>query len=193
MSSDFFPASTGPAWPYSPGSNPTAIDVNTATSHLWHAAPNNRTSFTETPHGVESFSPIDPYATPIGRQQYQQQQQPQQQLQTPTSQSAGSSTLDSLGFHLPPQLQTNMQNYPSPQYSDVSGPTFRAHQKMVQGAIVSPRMPVAASPSIAGSSESRQSSHKSLEPTRNAQGVLFCSHPEHGFNAPTFARKCEWR
>ena len=185
VSSDLFPASTV-AWPYASGSNSPSISVNTATATAWRPGSNLPIPFTETPQSVESFSPVDPYVNRRAPPQYQQQ------LQTPTPQSTGSN-LSSLGFSLPLELQPDMQNYPSPQYSDVSGPTFTVHQKMMPGSNISPRIPVAASPSLAGSSESRQSSHRSLEPTRNVDGVLFCNHPVHGYNAPTFARKCEWR
>ena len=117
------------------------VNVNTPISTLWQLNPTNPTTFAETSQTIDSFPPIDLYVSPRGRQQYSQYSQPQQ-LQTPTSLSAGSSTLESLGFHFPPELQTNMQNYPSPQYSDVSGPTFQAHQKKVQGSTLSPIMQV---------------------------------------------------
>lgn len=183
--SELFAASTG-TWPYVPNSNSPSIFVDTATSPTWQLSTNFPIPFTETPHSIESFSPVESYVTPSGRPQYQQQ------LQTPSTQSIGS-TLSTLGYSLPLELQTDMQNYPSPQYSDVSGPTFAAHQTIMQGPIMSPSIPVATSPSLDRSSESRQSSHKSPGPTRNTDGLLFCNHPEHGYNAPTFARKCEWR
>ncbi len=189
MSSDHFPASTVPAWPYIPGSNPSSINVNTAVSNSWQPINSNPTNFSETPQSIESFSPAAPYELSRGKREYQNRLR----LQTPTTSQPAGSTLDQLRFHLPQGLSTNMQNYPSPQYSDVSGPTFAAHQKMAQGTLISPSPVVLASPSIAESSISHQSSHKSVEPTRNAAGVLFCDHPDHGFNAPTFGRKCEWR
>lgn len=188
VSSDLFPASAVSAWPYISGSNPPSTHINTAVSNLWQPISNDPITFSETPQDIRRFSCDTPYEV----SRVKREKQNHLLLQEATTHAVGN-TLDHIRFHLPQGLSHNMQNYPSPQYSDISGPTFTTHQKMAQGPLVSPSPAVLASPSIAESSISHQSSHKSIEPTRNAAGILFCDHPDHGFDAPTFGRKCEWR
>ncbi|KAL9126502.1 MAG: hypothetical protein Q9217_004448 [Psora testacea] len=54
-------------------------------------------------------------------------------------------------------------------------------------------MPLVKSPSVSGSSTSRQSISRDREPQRNAAGAFYCDHADCAHDPPIFARKCEWR
>jgi len=89
----------------------------------------------------------------------------------------------------------SMQDYPSP-HSNVSEQTTSSCLSVLPGAMMSPGRPMVASPSmvpsLGGSTNSRESSRRSTEPPRNAQGVLYCSHRDCAQQPPVFSRKCEW-
>ena len=59
--------------------------------------------------------------------------------------------------------------------------------------MVGPR-PGVSSPSLSRTigSASRRESAGPTEPPRNAQGQIYCDHPECASKPPTFSRKCEW-
>lgn len=104
--------------------------------------------------------------------------------------TAGS--LGSLGFGLRPRI-SDMHNYPSPG-SSTSEQTSSSYVPVVPPNVISPGISSMPSPSVAGDTRSRQSSRKSQEPPRNAEGLLYCNHAEHAQQQPpAFSRKCEWR
>lgn len=150
---------------------------------VWqHTSPNDFSSlFPTSQPGLETAT-IQPDATPRTARYHHQ-------LLTPKTQSE-SDVLSGTGFSWPIELPPAMQNYPSP-HSDVSGPIHTSTYPAHAGLMLSPKHMVN-SPSIAGSSESHPSSHKSLEPTRNAQGVLYCDFPDCRPDPPIFTRPCEW-
>lgn len=170
-------------WPYCQGIHqdpqPAYASSYTPWQSVYNSTENVTESVTATHQRIDPQTPAQSYGA--------------QQRQTTNPQAAVGS-LGSLGFGLGLQ---NMQDYPSP-HSNVSDQTTSSCLSVLPGAMISPRMPLASSPnpsivpSVGESSASRQSSRKSTEPPRNAQGVMYCSHPEHGQRQPVFSRKCEW-
>ena len=86
-----------------------------------------------------------------------------------------------------------MQGYPSPG-SDYSRQTRLSCPTVSPHIPVSRDMPSEASPSTETSPSIRQDeTRKSLEPTKNAEGRIYCAHRSCAGQPPIFARKCEWR
>ena len=101
-------------------------------------------------------------------------------------------TLNRLGYNAG-LSKRNMQDYPSPQLSDISGPVDPTYPAFPSRMMTSPNMTIMKTPSISGSPESNRSAARDREPPRNVAGALFCNHPECSSKPPVFARKCEWR
>lgn len=172
--SDLFPTSTI-AWPNTQGTDISLVPTYAPSYNTWQSQPSNESVFTATPQRIDSNTLFQPYDI---------------RQQSPFHQPTGGHAAG-LGFD--PSLQPHdMQDYPSPSRSDVSGPS-KSCNSVVPGKVLNPSMPVVASPSIAGSSISHQSSTRSQEATRNTEGVLYCDHPECARQPPIFARKSEWR
>ena len=96
------------------------------------------------------------------------------------------------GATFPSQQRRNMQDYPSPQMSDIScqmDPSYLACQSRI---MTSPSRTLIKSPSISGFSTGTQSIDHEREPLRNAAGSYYCSHPACADKPPVFPRKCEW-
>ena len=108
------------------------------------------------------------------------------------SPATSSGTSNRQGFY--PLIQRrNMQDYPSPELSDVSGPVNPTYPAFESKTMNSPSVPLVASPSISGSSTSRISTKRDREPQRNEGGAIYCDHADCANAPPVFARKCEWR
>ena len=180
-SSDLF-ATSSVQWPYCQGINqdpPPAYDPTYASWQPPYNTNNTITgSLTATPPRIGPQTPIQSYAS-------------QRQGTYP---QAAVASVGSLGFGLGLHLQ-EMQDYPSP-HSNVSEQTTSSCLSVLPGAMMSPGRAIIPSPSMVpsleGSTNSRQSSRKSTEPPRNAQGVLYCSHRDCADQPPVFSRKCEW-
>ena len=88
-----------------------------------------------------------------------------------------------------------MQGYPSPGGSDCSRQPRPSCPPLSPNHIArSPGMPPAASPTPGVSPPSRQDENqKSVEPTKNTEGKIYCAHPACADRPPVFTRKCEWR
>ena len=92
----------------------------------------------------------------------------------------------------PSQQRRNMQDYPSPQMSDVSGPMDPSYSAYQSRIMTSPSRTLIKSPSISGFSTETPSFDHEREPLRNAAGSYYCSHPACADKPPVFPRKCEW-
>lgn len=176
VSSDLFPASQV-EWPYCQGINPEPSPAYAPHYTPWQTTPSAYEqaqvgNFSPAPQRTRSGTGLQPYG-------------PRPQVANPQAPGAG---IGSLGFGLGLQ---DMQNYPSP-HSDVSHQTTPSTLSILPGAITSPNMQYMVSPSVAGSSLSGRSSRRSLEPPRNAEGMLYCENPACARQPPLFARKCEW-
>ena len=89
-------------------------------------------------------------------------------------------------------MHSSQISYPSPQHSEASeAPSSLVRVSMAEKT-ASPQAQAGPSPSLGRSSASRRPSAGQADPPRNAQGQIYCDHPECASNQPTFARKCEW-
>ena len=179
-SSDLFPTSTV-TWPYCQSNNPVLSPAYTPSYAPWQTqSPFHPTrSIATRPQRTDQSNIVQPYA---------------QRIQTANTRNpqAAAGSLGSLGFGLGLHM-SDMQDYPSPG-SSTSGQTASSYLSLLPPNVLSPGMPLMPSPSVAGSTGSRQSSRKSQEPPRNAGGLLYCDHAEHAQQQqPVFSRKCEWR
>lgn len=184
-STDLF-ATSSIQWPYSQGTNQDPPPAYASSYAPWQSTYNTTSNITgnltATPQRIEPQTPVQTYASRS------------QANSIPRAVVGGN--VGSLGFGLGLHLQ-DMQDYPSP-HSNVSDQTTSSCLSVLPGAMISPRMPIVTSPSmsivpsVGGSSNSRQSSRRSTEPPRNAQGLLYCNHPECAQQPPVFSRKCEW-
>lgn len=120
----------------------------------------------------------------------QQQQDPDQNLLTPVTHPS-SSLPNSRAFSWGLELGEKMQDYPSP-YSEPLEPGPSSMIAAPLGLKMSPIIPVGQSPSNFDSSPSSKSVRGPMEPTRNAEGVLYCAFEACAKNPPTFPRRCEW-
>lgn len=179
VSSDLFPAAT---WPYPQGNNSLTPDPVVTCSATY--AP------TYTP-----WQPSDSYGGAVAQSPYSAHTstliQPHRFRPQDRSVPSTGGNLGGLGFPIGSELR-NMQDYPSPQQSDVSGPTRSSTLTAFQGSMMSPSIPIVASPSIAGSSNSQHSSVRSLQAVREADGLYHCSMPRCIDTPRAFNRKCEW-
>ena len=178
-SSDTYPTST--VWPYCQGINPVPSPAYAPGYTPWQTqspyAPGP--SVATTPQLTDQRSTIQPYA------------QPAQTANTRNLQVAAGS-LGSLGFGLGLRI-SDMQDYPSPG-SSISGQTTSSYVSVLPSNVISPGISLMPSPSVAEGTGSHQSSRRSQEPPRNAEGLLYCDHAEHArVQPPVFSRKCEWR
>ena len=176
VSSDFFPAVS---WPYSQGIT-QGINQDQPPAYApsytpWQSTYNPVENITVSAQRSRSDPSFQSYGPP-------------QQVANP---QAAATSLGSLGFGLGLQMH-DITNYPSP-HSDVSGQTTSSCLSVLPRAMTSPSMPLVASPSLAGSSNSRHSSRRSQEPPRNMEGMTYCDNSECADNPPVFSRKCEWR
>lgn len=179
-SSDLYPTSTV-TWPYCQGIDPSPSPAYAPSYTSWQAhSPFDPTaSVSTTPQRTDRSNTVQPYAQRI------------QTANTGIPQVAAGS-LGSLGFGLGLHM-SDMQDYPSPG-SSTSGQTNSSYVSVLPPNVLSPSMPLMPSPSVVGSTVSRQSSRRSQEPPRNAEGLLYCNHTDHAQQqAPVFSRKCEWR
>lgn len=179
-SSDLYPTSII-TWPSCQGINPVSSPAYAPSYSTWHT----RSSFDPigsvaiTPQRTGRSNIVQPYAQRI------------QTANTGNPQVAAGS-LGNLGFGLGLHM-SDMQDYPSPG-SSTSGQTRSSYVSMLPPNVLSPGMPLMPSPSMAESTGSRQSSRRSQEPPRTAEGLLYCDHAEHAQQQrPMFSRKCEWR
>ena len=177
------PSSNPVTWAYPPPSN---LSTAPSQSSVWqHPLPNDLVFSTDYQTGSESATEqtnVTPRATSVPFQ-----------LPTPITQS-NSNTLGAVGLNWNVDLQPAMhsyQTYPSP-HSDVSGPSNTSNLSVQAGVLFSPPNPLMSSPHMAESPSSHHSSIKSTEPTRNAEGILFCNYTECARDPPLFARLCEW-
>ena len=181
-SSDLFATATE-QWPYCQGINQDPPTACAPTSVPWQPTfstnDNITGTLTATTLGIGPRTPVQSYAP---------------QSRVSTYPQAAVESVSSLGFGLGLHVQ-DMQDYPSP-HSNVSEQTTSSCLSVLPGAMMSPGRPIVASPqmvpSMRGSTNSEQSSRNSTEPPRNAQGVLYCSHPDCTRQPPVFSRKCEW-
>ena len=181
-SSDLYPTST--VWPYSQGINSVAPPAYASSYTTWQTqSPFDPTgSQTTTPQRTDPINIVQPYA------------QRNQTVNTGNPQGAAGSlgSLGGLGFDLGLRL-SDMQDYPSPGSSN-SAQTASSYAPVLPSNVMSPAISSMQSPSLAGDTVSRQSSRRSREPPRNAEGLLYCDHTDHAQQqAPVFSRKCEWR
>lgn len=183
-SSDLFTASTV-QWPYCQGINQDPPPAYARNYIPWQSAYNPSENIAgnlvATPQRIDPQTPVQSYGT---RSQA-------------TNPQAAVGSVGSLGYGLGLHMQ-DMQDYPSP-HSNVSDQTTSSCLSVLPGAMVSPGRPLQVTtspasivPSVGGSTNSRHSSRRSTEPPRNAQGVLYCSHPQCAQQTPVFSRKCEW-
>ena len=180
-SSDLYPTFTI-TWPYCQGINPEFSPAYAPSYTPWQTqSPFDPTgSVGTTPQRTDQHNTIHPYAQRI-----------QQTANTGIPQVAAGSP-GSLGFGLGLHL-SDMQDYPSPGSSN-SGQTTSSYPSLLPPNVLSPGMPLMPSPGVAESTDSPHSSRRSQEPPRNAQGLLYCNHPEHAQQQPPlFSRRCEWR
>ena len=181
-SSDLYPTTT--AWPYSRGINPAASPAYASSYTSWQTQSPFDTagSLITTPHQTDPTSIVQPYA--------QRNQTPQ--TGNPQGAAGSLGNLGGLGFGLGLHL-SDMQDYPSPGSSS-SGQTASSYVPILPSNVMSPAISLMQSPSVPGDTGSRQSSRRSREPPRNAEGLLYCNHAEHAQQqSPVFSRKCEWR
>lgn len=167
-------------WPYCQGINPVPSPAYAPTYTHWQTpSPYDPTgSVLTTPQLTHPSNIIQSYARGSQPAYTQNFQGP-----------AGS--LGGLGFGL--GRISDMHNYPSPG-SSTSEQTSSSILSVLPLSVISPGISSMPSPSVAGDTRSRQSSRKSQEPPRNAEGLLYCNHAEHAQQQPpAFARKCEWR
>ena len=170
-SSDLFPAASTGYWSYCQGINQDPSPAYAPSYPPWQSAYSTGENLVTTSQRSRSDPNIQSYGPPA-------------QVANP---QAAAGSLSNLGFG----LGLPMQNYPSP-HSDISHQTTSPCLSVVPGAMMSPSMPLVASPSVAESSNSRQSSRRSQEPPRNTQGLMYCDNIECAGQPPVFARKCEW-
>ena len=178
--SNLYPTSTV-TWPYCQGINPVPSPAYAPNYTPWQTQSpfDPATSVATTPQRTGRSSLVQPYAQRI------------QTANTGNPQVATGS-LGSLGFGLGLHM-SDMQDYPSPG-SSTSGQTTSSYVPVLPPNVLSPSMPLMPSPSMAESTGSRQSSRRSQEAPRNAEGLLYCDHAEHAQQQPpVFSRKCEWR
>lgn len=175
-SSQLYPSSTV-TWPYCQGINPGPGPAYAPDYNPWQPALDPSAHAPVKPQYTLRSNTPQPYA---------------QRVQTANPRLAPGG-VGGLGFGLGWQ-QRDMQDYPSPSGSSTSVQTTSSYVSALPASVQSPSIPLMASPSLAGSSGSRQSSsRKSQEPPRNADGMLYCNHPEHALQPqPVFSRKCEW-
>ena len=179
-SSHLYPTSPV-TWPYCQGINPASTPAYAPSYPPW-----------------QSQSPYDPPSTVGTTLQHTDRSnivQPYaQRIRTANlaNPQVAAGALGSLGFGLGLHMR-DMQDYPSPG-SSTSEQTPSPYVPVLPSNVLSPRMSLMPSPSVAASTSSRQSSRRSQEPPRNAEGLLYCNHPEHADQErPVFSRKCEWK
>ena len=174
VTSALFPASTV-TWPYCQGINSDPPPAYAPNYTPWQTTSNQVGQPSAAPQVIEPSIANKSYGTAVQATHLQG--------------TAGN--FGSFGFGLGMQM-SDMQDYPSP-HSDVSVQTASSCPPVLPGAGTSPNMPLVASPSVAASSLSRDSSRKSQEPPRNAEGLLYCNFPKCTQQPrPVFSRKCEW-
>ncbi|CAD6574062.1 MAG: hypothetical protein ASARMPREDX12_006369 [Alectoria sarmentosa] len=174
--SNLYPTSTV-TWPYCQGINPVPSPAYAPNYTPWQTQSpfDPATSVATTPQRTGRSSLVQPYAQRI------------QTANTGNPQVATGS-LGSLGFGLGLHM-SDMQDYPSPG-SSTSGQTTSSYVPVLPPNVLSPSMPLMPSPSMAESTGSRQSSRRSQEAPRNAEGLLYCDHAEHAQQQPpVFSRK----
>ena len=89
-------------------------------------------------------------------------------------------------------MHSSQISYPSPQHSEASeAPSSLVRVPMAEKT-ASPQAQPGPSPSLGRGAALRRESAGQAEPPRNAQGQIYCDHPECAQNPPIFARKCEW-
>ena len=180
-SSDLYPTSTV-TWPYCQGINPASSPAYAPSYTPWQtqSAFDPTGSLATTPQRTDRSNTVQPYAQRI------------QTANTRNPPPVAAATLGSLGFGLGLHM-SDMQDYPSPG-SSTSGQTASSYIPVHPPSVLSPGITLMPSPSVAESIASHQSSRRSQEPPRNAQGLLYCDHAEHASQQPpVFSRKCEWR
>ena len=168
-------------WPYCQGINPASTPAYAPSYPSWQSQSpfDPASSVGTTLQRTDRSNIVEPYA----------QRTRTANLANP---QVAAGTLGSLGFGLGLHMR-DMQDYPSPR-SSTSEQTPSPYVPVLPSNVLSPRMPVMPSPSVAASTSSRQSSRRSQEPPRNAEGLLYCNHPEHAEQEPpVFSRKCEWK
>ena len=164
-------------WPYSSGITNNPTSAYQPTENFWQhtnpypALPSNLGQDTDLNNAIQ------PHAVP------------QTGATSARNRSGASNYLGSR----PVIQRRNMQDYPSPQLSDVSGPVNPTYPAFGPRMMTSPSMPLVKSPSISGSSISRRSLNLDREPLRNEAGAFSCDHANCAKNPPVFPRKCEWR
>lgn len=179
-SSDLYPTSAI-TWPYCQGINPASTPAYASSYTPWQIQSSFDPTGTlaSTPQRTDRNNTVQPYA---------------QRVQTTNTGNppVATGTLGGLGFGLGLHM-SDMQEYPSPG-SSTSGQTASSYIPVHPPSVLSPGITLMPSPSVAGSIGSHQSSRRSQEPPRNAQGLLYCDHAEHAQQQPpVFSRKCEWR
>ncbi len=175
LPSDLFPASTV-AWPYSSGINTPAVTTHDSDFNTWQPTARYTGAITATPERVVPPPSYQAYAP-------SQPAQPRQIKGGPVGGQA---------FNLGQRIR-NMQDYPSPQHSDVSAPSTSSRISVLPAATLSPSLALVAAQTsmVAGISGSLRGSEATQEPIRNSSGLFYCSHSEHA-TTPVFARKSEW-
>ena len=168
-------------WPYSSGINPSSVPAFDPNTTFWQE-PN-------VSNVQQNLIASPSYQTYVV--------QPINQATTPHTTSAGQQALSVAppGFRAinAQTARRNMQDYPSPQLSDVSGqgdPSYAAfHTKMMASPSAASLLK---SPSASGSSSSLRTIERFREPQRDAQGAYICDDLSCAHDPPTFVRKCEW-
>ena len=179
-SSHLYPTSPV-TWPYCQGINPASTPAYAPSYPPWQSqSPYDPTSSVGTTlQHTDRSNIVQPYAQRIRTANLANPQ-------------VAAGALGSLGFGLGLHMR-DMQDYPSPG-SSTSEQTPSPYVPVLPSNVISPRMSLMPSPSVAASTSSRQSSRRSQEPPRNAEGLLYCNHPEHSDQErPVFSRKCEWK
>ena len=185
-SSDLYSTSTA-VWPYCQGINPDPSPAFAPSYNPWQTQTQTQPSFNPAGPVVATQQPTDqsnivsPYA---------QRTQTAANIGNPplAAGSLGTLGFGGLGLHM-----SDMRDYPSPG-SSVSGQTSSSYVSVLPSNVISPGISLMPSPNVADDTGSRQSSRRSREPPRNAEGLLYCNHAEHAQEQrPVFSRKCEWR
>ncbi|KAL9101576.1 MAG: hypothetical protein Q9163_003176 [Psora crenata] len=169
------PSSFG--WPYTSGITNTPVSVLNVGESLWQPTTPFPGHHNNPGPTAEPNTALQPYGVPQARQ---------------TQVRNGGGVLNHLESNLRVQRR-NMQDYPSPELSELSDPVNQTYSGLGTGIMSSPSMPLVKSPSASGSSTSRRSINRDREPLRNAAGTFYCDHADCAHDPPNFARKSEWR
>ena len=174
--SNVFPGPTfGGVWSFPSGTNQQQPTTFSSDNTFWQTALDSTSSVHNPFASVNQASSGQPYAA--------------QSIRSLSAGPPGAST-SHLGFGL--NIQTkNMQDYPSPQLSDVSVPAEPAYatsrQQMMEGTPSMFRTSNLSSPASLMSNEGIR------EPFRDALGHYVCRDPSCSDGNPAFARKCEYQ